>query len=110
MRKKINILAIINVPLTLLGIGVLYFSSLFWMGSKEEYDELVNTSYWSFFGNRLLLNLLVGLILIIFIGAINSLVLKITKSEINIRRVMVIDFCIFIICSILFTITRFLNN
>ncbi|WP_291861139.1 hypothetical protein [Marinilabilia sp.] len=103
MKRKNNLLpVVINIALLLIGIGILYFASLFWMGSKEEYEELVNNSYWSFFTNRLFFNALIGLALIAFIGVVNWLILKATKSMVSIKRVLAIDFLMFVICSIVF--------
>lgn len=107
MNRKNNLLPIVvNITLSLIGIGVLYLASFFWMGSKEDYEDLVNNSYWSFLANRLFFNTLIGLVLIAFIGVVNWLIIKTTKSEVSIRRVLAIDFLIFVICSIVFIALR----
>lgn len=92
----------INVTLSLFGIIILCFTSIFWLGSKEQYQDLLDHSYWSFFADRLFFNLIVGIILLITIGVINSLIQKITKYRISLRKVLMIDFLIFTICSVIF--------
>ncbi len=105
-KRKSSVLLWTNVILMMLGITVLYFASMFWIGSKEEYDDLVNDSYWSFFANRLLFNSLVGLVLIGFVGIVSWIVKKATNSETRLRGVLTIDFLIFVICSIVFIAFR----
>ncbi|WP_018473896.1 hypothetical protein [Echinicola pacifica] len=102
IRTNNTLLIVVNLIMTVVGIAVLYFTSLFWMGSQKDYQELVNKSYWYFFANRLLFNLLIGLAIILVIGFINWLVQKITKAKMGIRKVLMIDFLIFTICSIAF--------
>ena len=86
----------------IVGIGLLYMASLFWMGSKEDYENLANNSYWSFFANRLFFNILIGLIMIALIGVINWLGQKITKVKMRVWKILAIEFFIFVICSITF--------
>lgn len=101
-RKNNVFVIIINIIFTIAGIGVLYLSSTFWMGSKEDYTEMVNKSYWSFFVNRLFFNLLIGLVLVAGVGFINWLLQKITKAKEGIGKILMIDFIIFTVCSIIF--------
>jgi len=103
-RKNSILVIIINIIFTIAGIGVLYLSSIFWMGSKEDYAELVNKSYWSFFVNRLFFNLLIGLVLVAGVGFINWLLQKITKAKEGIGKILMIDFIIFTVCSIIFIV------
>lgn len=103
MKMTNNLLSVIvNIALTLIGITILYFVALFWMGSKDEYEELVNNSFWSFFTTRLFFNILLGLVVIGFINVVNWLIQKATKSKLRIWRISVINFLIFTICSIVF--------
>jgi hypothetical protein len=92
----------INLILTIVGIGLLYVASLFWMGSKEDYENLANNSYWSFFANRLFFNLLIGLMMIALIGVINWIGQKITKVKMSVWKILAIDSFIFVVCSIIF--------
>ena len=106
--EKSNILVIINATLVLLGITCLYFSSLFWMGSKEDHDRLLANSYWSFFAGRLFFNILVSFFIISLIGTSSWLVGKFLRSEqkIKIWRILAIDLLIFIVSSIVFILCQ----
>jgi hypothetical protein len=102
MKKDETFKIVVNLILAIFGIGFLYIASLLWMGSKEEYENLVNNSYWSFFFYRLLFNILIGLTMIAFIGVINWLLQKITKVKMRVWKILAIEFFIFVICSIAF--------
>ena len=103
MKMKIRpLLNGINAILSLVGIGIIYFTSLFWMGTKSEYDDLIKSDQWSFFANRLLFNTLVGLLLSLIMGAINWLLGKIARIEVNVMNVLVISFLLFFLSSIVF--------
>ena len=101
-RQTLKIGFLVNVVLGLLGIGILYFSSLFWIGSKEDYEEIVTNKYWSFFASRLMFNVIVGLVLLIIIGIINWILLRILKHGFNIKKLLLIDLLLFIISSAIF--------
>jgi len=103
MMKTSNVFLItLNVILTIVGIYLMYFTSIFWMGSKEAYDGLISESYWSFFANRIIFNLVVAIVLTVTIGLINWLLNKLTKSRVRIWRVLLIDLLIFTVSSIVF--------
>lgn len=106
-KSKISVI-IINATFVLLGITCLYFSSLFWMGSREDYDELRKNSNWSFFASRLFFNVLVTFFIIVLIAASNWLVGKFLRSEkkIKIWRILAIDLLIFIVSSIVFILCQ----
>lgn len=86
-----------------MGIGILYLTSIFWMGSKDQYEDLVNKSYWSFFANRLFFNIIIGPVIVAVIGFINWLNQTITQEKRGFRSILMIDLLIFTICSIVFT-------
>lgn len=102
MRRSKSLLIGINLLLVIAGIVVLYLSSLLWMGSKEDYEDLVSNSYWSFFANRLLFNILIGLVIVLIVGLITWLAQKIIKVKMNISKMLAVDFLVFITCSIVF--------
>lgn len=51
--KKIKILLIVLCSITL------YFSSMFWIGSKEQLDQLIENSKFLFIINRVILNVII---------------------------------------------------
>lgn len=106
MRTNKSLPVVINLVSAIIGIGILYLASLFWMGTKEDYENLVNNSYWPFFANRMLFNSLIGLMIITIIGMINLLIQKIKKTKIEILKILIIDFVGFTFFSIVFIITQ----
>lgn len=103
-RTNNGLFIAINIIFTIAGIGILYLSSILWMGSKEDYEELLNKSYWSFFANRLFFSLLIGLVLVIAIGFFNWLFQKIAKTRKRIGKILLIEFLIFAACSLILTV------
>jgi hypothetical protein len=86
----------------------LYFTSLFWLGSKEQHNELIKNSALTFFFNRLIFNLLVILFLTAIIGVVNWLVKKMIAVNIKTKiwTILAVDFLIFTIISIAFIVLQ----
>ena len=81
MRTNNSLIVFLNVVLVVLGIGILFFAALIWMGTKDDFDELVNNSYWKFFTNRLIFSLINGLVILAMVGLINYIIKNILKLE-----------------------------
>jgi hypothetical protein len=84
----------------ILGVGILFFASIFFLGSKEDYEELINNSYVKFFVNRLIFNLLIGLVLVCLILFINFCIQKIGKVRIEMKKIAIINILVYTISSI----------
>jgi uncharacterized protein (UPF0333 family) len=93
-------IVILNLILMIIGVGILFLSSIFYMGSKEDYEELINNSYLKFFVNRLIFNLLIGLVLVCLILFINFCIQKIGKVRIEIKNIAKINILVYLISSL----------
>jgi hypothetical protein len=104
MIKNNNIpFIVINVTLSILGVIALYFVSLFWLGDKNAYYELVKNSFWRFFSSRLLFNFAASIVIIVIAGIINRLAKLITfNKDIEISKILAIEFLIFTVSSVVF--------
>jgi hypothetical protein len=106
MNKDGRFIIVVNVILAIFGIAILFFASIFSLGSQEDYLELINKSHWSYFSNRLLFNVLVSMVIILIIGFFNWLTFEINKQKIKIKKILLLDFLVFIVCSMFFIACR----
>jgi uncharacterized membrane protein len=106
MNKNSTLIIVVNVVLAIFGIAILFFASIFSLGSQEDYLELINKSHWSYFSNRLLFNILVSIVVILIIGFFNYLIFKINKQKVKIKKILLLDFLVFLVCSMFFIACR----
>jgi|WetSurMetagenome_2_1015567.scaffolds.fasta_scaffold165301_2 hypothetical protein len=76
----------------------MYFASLFWIGSKEEWEYQVGNHFWSFFGGRFFLVVIAGLIFFLLSLLLNWLFRKSVPYK---KKYMFFEFFAVIIISIL---------
>jgi hypothetical protein len=93
----------VNFTLMLMGSGVLLVASHLWLGTKEDFEVLVRYSYWHFFGMRLLFNMIVGALIVGFIGIVNLVFNMFKRQKINQAKILLFHFIIFTACSVAFT-------
>ena len=108
MKRNSNIRVVvgINIFFAVIGVVILHISSLFWMGSHEEMNNMVHDSYWSFFGYRFLFNLIINAAYLCFLGVLNWFLANIFQTDFSIAKIIFIDLVLFSICSIVFVVLQ----
>lgn len=81
-------------------IASLYFSSHFWIGTKEEWDEQVQERFLEFWVSRLAFTLFVGAIFFLFSFLVDWIFKKIVLRN---RKRIAIEILIIVILSLVFT-------
>ncbi len=99
MRIISNSLIIILTTITLL------FTSFFYIGSKERYDEMIKNSFYVFFIGKFIFNLIVILFYISIAYLLNNRVFK-SKSS---KKIFINSLIAFNFISLLFTILFFFH-
>lgn len=97
---------IVNSPYKIINLIVLfiisfflYFSTIFWIGSKEQFDELKNKSFFFFFLNRFILNtIFIFLMLTIFI-LFSRILGNDFRKGVSLKKVFLIDLFVLSIVS-----------
>ncbi|WP_460693386.1 hypothetical protein [Mucilaginibacter puniceus] len=103
MKRTKMLFVITNLVLSLLGVFILFFTSVFWLGSDEQFQQVYKNSYWIFLAYRLLFDVIVSLLMVAIIGIVNWLLKKITVHiQTPIWKVLAINFLIFFVASIVF--------
>ncbi len=92
-----------NIVIISLGLLLVYFLSMFWIGSKEQFDVLKKT-FFIFFVNRFLLCLFGMFITLFFVFILNKLfgVKKELKKELLINFTVLTIFSTLVILSLYF--------
>lgn len=92
-----------NIVIISLGLLLVYFMSMFWIGSKEQFDVLRKT-FFIFFANRFLLCLFGMIITLFFVFILNKLfgVKKELKKELLINFTVLTVFSILVILYLYF--------
>jgi len=94
-----------HVILLVLALITIYYSTSFWMGTMEQFDSMKKESL-KFFGNRFLLNTLV-ILFYLSIGLIVSRLLgKKNRDGRSLSKVLLIQFVILSIVSIILIFIR----
>ena len=84
---------IFNALLVILTTISLLFTSFFWIGSKERYDELIKNSFFIFFIGKFILNFAVLLFYISIAYLINKKYFKLKSAKkIVIKSLIVFNF------------------
>ncbi len=100
---------IINYILILFCSITLYFSSVFWIGSKEQFDDLINTSKLMFFFNRIIFNSLVIFFFLLVLTSIKFLIFK--KETLNpLKKIILFDMVVLNLISISLIIFLYLDH
>lgn len=93
---------VLNSMLIIVALFALYFTSLLYLGNKEQHEAVVHSSGISFFFWRLLFN---APSIVICLGLVLLLTLSVRKrisKELKIKRILLIDALILIAGSIVF--------
>lgn len=97
-----KVFKIVNIALLAAGIFAVYVHSILWLGSKEEYDNIILSSQWSFIVNKLILGLIICAIVVAFIYVIGLILLKKhnAKDRVILRKVIILDFVLLLLANI----------
>jgi len=94
----------VNVLLIIVGLLMILFTSFMWLGSKENYEQIISNSLVIYLCCRVLINLFVVLIIILFYYLSNLGFSKIKKNwqTNNLKRIALIQFILLNIVSLIF--------
>jgi len=104
---KIKMLYVFNVILLMAALFVLFFSSVFWLGTKEQHQRIVVNGTISYFFGRVLISFVVGFISILIIYLVNLIyirILRIESKEIRVLKLAFIELLILAIASVIFVL------
>ena len=96
---------ILNSILIILTTITLLFTSFFYIGSKERYDEMIKNSFFLFFIGKFIFNLAVILFYISIAYLLNKKIFKLESS----KKILTNSLIVFNIISLLFTILFFFH-
>jgi nitrogen fixation-related uncharacterized protein len=107
---KINFLnstyKVINVLVVTIIAICLNYSTIFWIGSKEQYDELKAKSFLLLFFNRFILNTFVIVFLLLIFLIISRILGKKIREGLTLKKVFFMDLLILAVISTLFILVR----
>ena len=104
MKSKSRFLYAYNAIFVVLSVAAIFIAANFWMGSKEQFDELT-TNKAEYFFNRFALNGFLSLILSTFLFLINKAykyLFKLDFSNIRLLKIGLIELLIFLGSSVVF--------
>lgn len=107
---KINLLdstyKVLNLAFIIIATICLNYSTIFWIGSEEQYNELKSKSFLLLFFNRFILNTLV-ILLVLFVFLIISRILgKNFREGLSLKKNILFDLIILTIISSIMIILR----
>lgn len=97
-----TIYLVLNTILIIVGLTCLFFISFFYLGSKEQHDEAIHLSGWSFFLARFLFNAPLILLCMGLLLLLTRIAGKRISTGLSIKRILLIDALILIVGSIMF--------
>lgn len=96
----------LNISIVLITIICLNYSTIFWIGSVEQYDALKRQSFILFFLNRFLLNMIVIFTFLFLNLSINLILGQAFRKGLSLKKVLFFDFLFLIFVSIVMIILR----
>lgn len=90
---------LVNGLIVIFGLILLFFAAEFWVGSQEEYLQVIERSKLLFITKKILMSLLISSVLIGLIYLISRFFFMRSKSKTN--RIIGLDFVVLTIASIL---------
>ena len=104
MVNKLKILNAINILLSVIILLIIFVVSTFWLGSKEQHEQVVNNGL-NFFFTRLSISITVAVISVLLLWLINIVLKKILKCvNYKLKKVLIIEIVVYALCSVLFVI------
>jgi hypothetical protein len=89
---------ILNSFLTILTAITILFTTFFWIGSKERYDEMIKNEFYIFFIGKFAFNLIIILFYISLAYVLNKRVFKLQTS----KKIFINSLIVFNLISLLF--------
>ena len=93
---------VFNTLYTILGSILIYFTSNAWIGTQEDHEQVLTNSTLEYFFSRFLFNLLFILILLIVSFGLNLMIAKLSKSDVQMKRVLTKEGVTFLAFSLIF--------
>jgi len=109
---KLKILYAYNFVLALAACLILFVSSVFTLGTKEDHEQTIDSNPLSYFLSRLLISLLLSVgisLVILIINYIYKTVLKLSLERRQLFKISLIEFLAFGVVSILFILFGMYN-
>lgn len=82
---------ILNLGMLIIATITLNYSTIFWIGSEEQYIELKNKSFLLLFINRFILNAIVIFLILFLFFLISRIIGKKKRKEITIKKIILFD-------------------
>lgn len=103
ITKKIYKVIGINIGLSIIVLFLLFMVSTFWIGTQKQHEEIIAKNLGSFIINRLLFSVSFIFVSVIILWIINVGLKRLFKlAKYNIRKVIITETAVYILCSIIF--------
>lgn len=103
MTKKIILINVINIGLSIIVLFVLFFLAIFWIGSKEQHEQILSNGLASFFLIKLFIDIIAVLVALAVLWLINiGLKYLFKMPDYNIKKIIMLEAIIYILSSIVF--------
>ena len=103
---KNSFFKISHIVIVIIALFCLYFSTHFWIGSKEQYFELKNKSLLLLFLNRFILNSIVIFFLLLISFLISKILGKRLRLGLSLKKVLILEAIVLLISSVIMIIFK----
>lgn len=98
---NVNFLNVINIVLVILGLVIIGFTSIFWLGTVGDYNYQINSNKFNFLFDRLILNIVCSLLIILFITITLYVCKYLYFTNAYLKKLIILDTIVLILAALI---------